>query len=106
MCIRDSADTIVPGHGPVTDKTGVIEVRDYLAFVDSEATVRHEAGMDAFDAARDIATTIGASEDFARLGEFGRIAVNVEAVYRQLDPRHETPDVVEQFRRMAEIERV
>ncbi len=99
------ADTIVPGHGPVTDKSGVTEVRDYLTFVDGEASARHAAGMDAFDAAREIAAAIGASEDFGRLGEFGRIAVNVETVYRQLDPGHETPDVVEQFRRMAEIER-
>lgn len=97
-------DTVVPGHGPVTDKTGVTTVRDYLSFVDREATERHAHGMDAFDAARDIASAVGASEDFAQLGEFGRIAVNVEAVYRQLDPEHETPDVVEQFRRMAAIE--
>jgi cyclase len=46
----------------------------------------------------------GAHERFAELGEFGRIAVNVEAVYRELDPDHRTPDVVEQFRRMAAIE--
>ena len=98
-------DTVVPGHGPVTDKRGVTDVRDYLVFVEREATARHDAGMDAFDAARDIGAAIGASEDFASLGEFGRIAVNVEAVYRQLDPTHETPDVVEQFRRMAELER-
>ncbi len=97
-------DRVVPGHGPVTDKAGVTAVRDYLVFVDREATARHAAGVDAFDAARDIALAIGASEDFARLGEFGRIAVNVEAVYRQLDPNHRTPDVVEQFRRMATIE--
>jgi glyoxylase-like metal-dependent hydrolase (beta-lactamase superfamily II) len=97
-------ETVVPGHGPVTDKAGVTAVRDYLTFVDSAATERHDAGMDAFDAARDIASEIGVSEEFARLGEFGRIAVNVEAVYRQLDPAHRTPDVVEQFRRMAEIE--
>jgi glyoxylase-like metal-dependent hydrolase (beta-lactamase superfamily II) len=98
------ADTVVPGHGPITGKAGVAEVRDYLTFVDREATARHDAGIDAFDAARDIAAAIGASEEFGRLGEFGRIAVNVEAVYRQLDPNHETPDVVEQFRRMAAIE--
>ena len=95
---------VVPGHGPVTDKAGVTTVRDYLVFVEQEATARHAAGLDAFDAARDIGAAIGASEDFASLGEFGRIAVNVEAVYRQLDPSHETPDVVEQFRRMAELE--
>ena len=37
-------DTVVPGHGPVTDKAGVTTVRDYLAFVDREATERHAAG--------------------------------------------------------------
>jgi glyoxylase-like metal-dependent hydrolase (beta-lactamase superfamily II) len=98
-------DRVVPGHGPVTDKSGIIAVRDYLVFVDAEATARHDAGFDAFDAARDIGQAIGASERFGELGEFGRIAVNVETVYRQLDPDHRTPDIVEQFRRMAALER-
>lgn len=44
------------------------------------------------------------SSSFSSLGEFGRIAMNVEAVYREFDPTHDTPDVVEQFRRMAPIE--
>jgi glyoxylase-like metal-dependent hydrolase (beta-lactamase superfamily II) len=97
-------DTVVPGHGPVTGKEGIAEVRDYLAFVDGEATSRFRAGMDAWDAAREIARDLGARPDFARLGEMGRIAVNVETVYRGLDPSHASPDVVEQFRRMAQIE--
>jgi glyoxylase-like metal-dependent hydrolase (beta-lactamase superfamily II) len=97
-------DTVVPGHGPLTDKGGVAEVRDYLAFVDGEATARQHAGIDAWDAAQEIAREIGANPSFERLGEFGRIAVNVETVYRSLDPAHRTPDVVEQFRRMARIE--
>ena len=92
-------DVVVPGHGPVTDRSGVVAVRDYLAFVESEATARFHAGFDAFDAARDIA--LG---EFGDLGEFGRISVNVEAVFRSLDPHHRSPDVVEQFRRMAAIE--
>lgn len=95
-------DTIVPGHGPLTDKKGVAEVRDYLSFVDREATARHAAGVDAFDAARDIARQLG---DFSQWGEFGRVSVNVETVYRSLDSAHESPDVVEQFRRMSVIER-
>ncbi len=98
-------DTVVPGHGPITDKAGVSDVRDYLVFVEREAGARFDAGMDAFDAARDLADAIGAAEQFASLGEFGRIAVNVEAVYRERDPQHQAPDVVEQFRRMAAIER-
>jgi glyoxylase-like metal-dependent hydrolase (beta-lactamase superfamily II) len=97
-------DTVVPGHGPVTDKAGITTVRDYLAFVDREATERHAAGLDAFEAARDIGRMIRATEEFGELSEFGRIAVNVDAVYRSLDPDHRSADVVEQFRRMGELE--
>jgi cyclase len=97
-------ETVVPGHGPITDKGGIARVRDYLAYVDGEATARQRSGVDAWDAAREIAQQIGADPRFDTLGEFGRIAVNVETVYRSLDPEHTTPDVVEQFRRMARIE--
>jgi len=93
-------EAVVPGHGPVTDKSGVVQVRDYLVFVETEASARFDAGMDAWDAARDIA--LGA---FGSWGERGRIAVNVEAVYRELDPSHRSPDVVEMFTRMAALER-
>ena len=97
-------DTVVPGHGPVTDKTGIVAVRDYLSFVDAEATARHAAGVDAWEAARDIAREIGARLEFRGWSEFGRISVNVDTAYRSLDPSYVSPNVVEQFRRMAEIE--
>jgi cyclase len=96
--------TVVPGHGPITDSAGITAVREYLAFVDAEASGRHAAGIDAFDAARDIAALLGADARFSELGEYGRIAVNVDTVYRSLDAAHESPDVVEQFRRMASLE--
>jgi glyoxylase-like metal-dependent hydrolase (beta-lactamase superfamily II) len=92
-------ETVVPGHGPVTDKAGVAQVRDYLTFVADAATARHDAGMSAWEAAQDIA--LG---EFGGWGEFGRIAVNVEAVYRDLEPGYEPAGIVEQFRRMAELE--
>ena len=92
-------DTIVPGHGPVTDKAGVTSIRDYLVYVRDEATERFHGGMDAWDAARDIALN-----GFGEWGEFGRIAVNVDTVYRSLDGSHRSPDVVEQFRRMFALE--
>ncbi len=97
-------DTVVPGHGPITDRGGIVAVRDYLSIVEREATARHEAGLDAFEAARDIGRLLGADDRFAGLGEAGRIAVNVDTVYRTLDPAHSSPDVVEQFRRMAELD--
>jgi len=92
-------ETVVPGHGPLTDKAGIVQVRDYLSFVQQEASARFEVGMDAWDAARDIALN-----GFGDWGEFGRISVNVDTVYRSLDPAHESPDVIEQFRRMAVLE--
>ena len=92
-------ETVVPGHGPLTDKSGIMQVRDYLTYIDTEATARFHAGMDAWDAARDIAL-----HWFADWGEAGRISVNVDTVYRSLDPAHQAPNVIEQFRRMAEID--
>ena len=97
-------DVVVPGHGPLTDKSGVAAVRDYLAFVDEAASQRHHAGIDAWEATREIAAEIRARPDFGSLGEFGRIAVNVDTVYRHLDSTYTSPNVVEQFRRMAELE--
>lgn len=104
LMLSMNVDTVVPGHGPVTDRSGIVAVRDYLSIVEHEATERHAAGVDAFDAARDIGRLLGADDRFAMLGEAGRIAVNVDTVYRSLDPGHESPDVVEQFRRMAELD--
>jgi glyoxylase-like metal-dependent hydrolase (beta-lactamase superfamily II) len=97
-------DMVVPGHGPLTDKAGIAAVRDYLSFVDTEATARHAVGIDAWEAARQIAAEIGAKEEFRGWSEFGRISVNVDTAYRSLDPGYVTPNVVEQFRRMAELE--
>lgn len=100
-------EVVVPGHGPVTDKQGIVSVRDYLSFIEREATDRFSAGVDAFEAARDIMRLMGVTgASFASWGEAGRISVNVETVYRSLDPSHRSPDVVEQFRRMAVIEGV
>jgi hypothetical protein len=55
--------------------------------------------MDAWDAARDISLN-----GFADWGEAGRISVNVDTVYRSLDPNHQSPNVIEQFKRMASLE--
>lgn len=98
-------ETVVPGHGPVTDKSGVAQVRDYLAFVDEESAARQAAGVDVWDATREIARELGTSgRTFDEWGEFGRIAVNVDTAYRSRDPHHRRVDVVEQFRRMAALD--
>jgi len=97
-------ETVVPGHGPVTDKAGVVEVRDYLTAVLVSARECQANGVDAFEAAWQIVRTMQGADTTRNLREFGRIAVNVDTVYRNLDPTYATPNVIEQFRRMAEIE--
>jgi cyclase len=91
-------EVVVPGHGPLTDADGVRAVAAYLAFVREEATARHAVGMSASDAARDI--DLGSYADW---GESERIALNVDAVYRELDPTYESPGVLALFTQMAEL---
>lgn len=71
---------IVPGHGPVTDKSGVEQVRDYLTYVIAEATKRFEDGLDL-----DAAIQSLAHGRYSDVPEHGRVAQNVASVYRTLD---------------------
>jgi cyclase len=90
------AKTLVPGHGPVTDAAGVRDVQRYLTYVRDEARTRFEAGMDAQAAAHDIDLS-----DFTGWGDPERIAVNVETVYRELEPGRPPASPPELFARMA-----
>ena len=94
--VDTGARTLVPGHGPVTDAAGVDDVRRYLAYVRDEARARFAAGMDAEQAADDIDLSA-----FAGWNEPERIAVNVETLYRELDPSRPAPSPPELFARMA-----
>jgi len=89
----------VPGHGPVVVADDINRVRDYLVWVQAEASARYERGMSPEDAVRDI--NLGR---FGELDERGRIAQNVLAVYYELDPTLERVDTREVFRRIAELE--
>ena len=53
ICSLD-VDTVVPGHGPLTDKAGVRLFRTYLETIRREARGRFEAGMDVEETAADI----------------------------------------------------
>ncbi len=72
-------ETIVPGHGPITDKQGVIEVKTYLEYIFQEARKRYEAGMPALEAAMDIPL-----DRYATWTDGERIAVNIASIYREL----------------------
>jgi len=94
-------ETVVPGHGPVTDGRGVRAVRDYLVYVRDETRRRYEAGLSAFEAAADIALA-----DYSAWGEPERIAINVATLYQELSggtaPR---PGILELFGWMQKLRR-
>lgn len=91
-------ETIVPGHGPITDKKGVAEVKGYLEYIYQEARKRYEIGMSAQEAAREIDL-----DRYATWTDGERIAVNVASIYRELSGDQAHPDVIGLFRRMAEL---
>lgn len=90
------AHTLVPGHGPVTDNSGLRDLERYLRYVEVEARARFEAGMDEARAADDIDLS-----DFRDWGDAERIVVNVATVYRELDPGRPEIPPPELFVRMA-----
>lgn len=91
-------ETIVPGHGPVTDKQGVIEFKSYLDYITAEARKRYEAGMPPLEAAKDIPLT-----RYASWTDSERIAVNVNTLYREFSGAQEHPNVMSLFAQMAEL---
>ncbi|WP_353199928.1 MBL fold metallo-hydrolase [Sandarakinorhabdus sp.] len=96
--IAMDVDVIVPGHGPLTDKSGVREVADYLGYIHREARARYDAGLTAADAARDIGLGRYASWKDAE-----RIAVNVDTLYREYSGDQTPPDVVRLFGLMGQL---
>lgn len=99
LLIEDmDVDLIVPGHGPITDKHGVAKVRHYLQYVHDQARARYDAGLSAFDAARDIELS-----EYSAWADPERIAVNVNSLYREFAGEQVVVDTFEQLRQMAEL---
>lgn len=91
-------DVYVPGHGPLTDRRGIEDVKAYLEFVHAEARGRFDAGLSAEDAAFDI--DLG---PYAEWGDSERLAINVVSAYREFDPTRPPPARGELFARMAKL---
>jgi glyoxylase-like metal-dependent hydrolase (beta-lactamase superfamily II) len=96
--IAMDVESIVPGHGPLTDKKGVAAMRDYLVYITKEARKRFDAGLTSFDAAKDIA--LG---DYDSWGDAERIAVNVASLYREFSGDKTAPNAAEIFGQMAQL---
>ncbi len=73
-------ETVVPGHGPITDKSGIRRLKQYFEFLLAESIKRHAAGMSYEEAAGDIA--LDAFRDWV---DPERIVVNVFACYREIE---------------------
>jgi cyclase len=91
-------ETVVPGHGPITDKRGVAAVREYLEYVSAEARARYDAGMDAFEAARDI--DLGG---YSSWRDAERIVVNVATLYREFSGNPQPAEIAELFAEMSKL---
>lgn len=89
-------ETVVPGHGPITDKKGVRDMKAYLEFVLAEARKRFDAGMSDEEAARDIAW-----DAFRDWTDPERVYVNVNAAYREFRNDGSRPDAMRLFGLMA-----
>jgi cyclase len=92
-------DVIVPGHGPVSGKPEVADMRAYLVTVSDQARQRFEDGLDVDAAIASI--ELGR---FADLPEHGRLAQNVLNVYQQLDPSLPRPDRLTVLTKIAALE--
>lgn len=81
-------DVVLPGHGPVTDLSGVDAVRSYWLFLEAAARRHFERGDAEVLAARRIAESDEYREQpFARWEGQERIMINVHAIYRGLRSR-------------------
>ena len=89
-------ETIVPGHGPVTDKEGVATLKAYWLHLRAEARQRYDAGLPPLAAARDI--PLG---DFAGWTDRERVVANVMALYREFAGGGEPATPLELFAQMA-----
>jgi cyclase len=70
-------ETIVPGHGPITDKAGVRKLKGYFEYLTAEARKRYDAGMSEAEAAHDI--SLAPYHDWI---DAERIIVNIHTLYK------------------------
>ena len=93
-----NVEVVVAGHGPLSDKAGLREFRDYLTYVEAEATEMHGRGLDVLQAAR--AIDLSAYEHWV---DRERIVLAVDTIYNELEGKTGAPDYVRLFGQMEEF---
>lgn len=74
------AETVVPGHGPITDPSAYDATERYLRFVAEVAEEGHGKRLSPLEAAR-----AADLESFAELRESERLVANPHRAYAELD---------------------
>jgi cyclase len=91
-------DTVVPGHGPITDKRGVAKVKEYIQHVEKQSRLRFDSGMSVEEAIQDIA--LGEFDDW---GGAERIVPNVLYFYRRFRGESDRDNLREAMAMMAPL---
>ena len=92
-------ETVVPGHGPLTDKSGLRETLHYLEVLTEQTRRRYDARMSIEDAALEVAL-----EEFDHWIDAERVYVNVHTLYRDFRGDREPTDVLALFAGMARFQ--
>ena len=95
-------DTVVPGHGPLTDLSGIRETKGYLEWLTDEARARYDDGLTVEDAARDISL-----DAFRAWLDPERVFINVHSLYREFSGVPDPPEILELMAgaaRLAEVQ--
>lgn len=90
-------ETVVPGHGPISGKAEVRELRDYLAALREEARARYDAGLSWIEASEEIV-----ADFFPHWIDRERVFVNVSSLYREFDGETKPPSVMKIYEAMAD----
>ncbi len=92
-------ETVVPGHGPLTDKSGLAEMLHYLEVLTAETRRRYDAGMSLEDTVRDLTLS-----EFKGWLDAERVYANVHRLYRDFVGDSEPPDALALFAGMARLQ--
>lgn len=91
-------EAIIPGHGPIVDKSGVEAMKGYFNYLYDEGKKHHESGITAAEAAEKMM-----SGPYSSWGDPERVAINVDTLYRELNNDDSPGAPVELFGLMAKL---
>ncbi len=91
-------EVIVPGHGPLADKSAVAELKAYFEYLYDHGRRLHGEGLSPVGAARKLSM-----DRWAQWGEGERLAVNLATIFRELDGDTQPANPLLAFEQMAEL---